>query len=105
MQIFKQKKKPPSSAGSQSVHEVIIIDDSPDEGPVAPIPILEPTSFGGRSTQSQEGHSTPRISKANSKFRSGNTTLQTAPSCFSALTESSVACGSNLPNAGMYRQN
>lgn len=102
---FQAKKKPPSSAGSQSVHEVIIIDDSPDEGPVAPIPILEPTSFGGRSTQSQEGHSTPRISKANSKFRSGNTTLQTAPSCFSALTESSVACGSNLPNAGMYRQN
>lgn len=102
---YQAKKQPPSSARPQSAHEVIIIDDSPDEGPVAPIPILEPTSFSGRSSQFQEGHSTPRISKANSNFRSGKTMFQTTPSYFSALTESSVACGSNLPNAGMYRQN
>lgn len=102
---YQAKKQPPSSARSQSAHEVIIIDDSPDEGPIAPKPILEPTSFSGRSNQLQEGHSTPRISKSNSKFRSGKTMLQTTPSYFSALTESNVACGSNLPNAGMYRQN
>lgn len=102
---YQAKKKPPSSAPSQSAHEVIIIDDSPDEGPVPPIQILEPTSFSGKSNQLQEGHSIPRISKANSKFRSGKTILQPTPSYFSALTESSVACGSNLPNAGMYRQN
>lgn len=77
--------KPSYVVHSQSGHEVIIIDDTPDTETVSTLP--QPRQF-------QEGH-------PDSKIRSGNTWLQVSsmPNKFSACKESTLTCGLNHQRA------